>query len=226
MPQAEFLANESLATASQRVEDKFKRLEASKKSVNDEQLSYNALIDESQRFSLWEKEMGLLGVHNTAHHTLRNAIVTHDLVVQFMEDLEELLQISTSSPLIGHLSGIKRYWLSRLSCTIRYILLIPCILVEDHWSDTGLDEATSPTKALEPSDEQTSLSRGGDGHQDSPESDESFEDEEEEKKDLESYGHDPLARIALSSIKEIIDKLYRISREIAHPTIGFGLPKA
>ena len=83
-------ANESLAVIGCRIHCSFRSLEKDLSFQEAEDSFASALVNESQRFGLWAKNLGLYGLgHSSLDYRFRDAPVVYEYTNHLLVDLEE-----------------------------------------------------------------------------------------------------------------------------------------
>lgn len=91
-------ADEALATIGHRVYHAFESLAVELSSSGTENGLHAALVNESQRFGLWAKDLGLYDSgHSSLDYRFRDAPSVYEYARQLLVDLERSLSLSTLS---------------------------------------------------------------------------------------------------------------------------------
>ena len=111
MPPTRSVADETLAAIGRRIHCYFGSLESDARSHEDNDFSYSALKNESQRFGLWARNLGLYSLgHSSLDYRFRDAPVIYQYTRHLLVDLEKSISQSVLA--------------------IRPSLLDPCISIE------------------------------------------------------------------------------------------------
>lgn len=91
-------------------------------------------------------------------------------------------------------------------------------------------DSSSQRQTVENKHQQPTQTTGASAEQDVPSVGDSSDDDDDAEDDddefLDSYRSVPVATIALDSIADILDRLYRLAFKIRHPSLRIGLSKA
>lgn len=92
-------AAETLAAVGHRIRNAFAALQADDRSLQHGDASQASIMNESQRFGLWAKNLGLYqDGHSSLDYRFRDAPTVYDYTIQLMGRLEESLMTSLCSP--------------------------------------------------------------------------------------------------------------------------------
>lgn len=96
MPPTPLDADETLAGIGHRIHYYFGSLTAEARSHKDEDAFLSALVNESQRFSLWAKNLGLYNLgHSSLDYRFRDAPAVYQYTCHLLLDLEKSILKST-----------------------------------------------------------------------------------------------------------------------------------
>lgn len=215
------VTHETLAAIGHRIHRSFRSLESDARVSKDDDSFFPALVNESQRFGLWAKNLGLYGLgHSSLDYRFRDAPAVYQYTYHLLVNLEKSVLASTSNLLPLFLVCV-----CRLNAVTLYtgITLMRGNQVQQDLSrqSTGremrvLQPHSSPEKAF---DEAAGLDQDYDK---AYASDESSEDEEA----LMSYQEVPISIALLENAKLIVDRLYKLSFKIRNPATRLGFSKA
>lgn len=92
--------NETLAAIGHRIYLSFESLEVDSRSHDDDNTFLAALVNESQRFGLWAKNLGLYDLgHSSLDYRFRDATVVYAYTKHLLVDLEKSFWKSTMATL-------------------------------------------------------------------------------------------------------------------------------
>ena len=83
------VGDETLAAIGQRIQNSFESLESDASVHEGEDSFFSALVNESQRFGLWAKNLGLYSLgHSSLDYRFRDAPRVYQYTLQLLGDLE------------------------------------------------------------------------------------------------------------------------------------------
>ena len=92
MPPESSCKDETLAAIGQRIYGSFESLEIHSRSYKVENSFSSALVNQSQRFSLWAKNLGLYDLgHRSLDYRFRDAPTEHRYARKLLDDLEKYI---------------------------------------------------------------------------------------------------------------------------------------
>ena len=98
MPPTPPVTDETLATIGHRIHNSFGSLESDTRSSADDASFFLVLSNESQRFSLWAKNLGLYGLgHSSLDYRFRDAPVVYQYTRHLLGNLEDSVSASMST---------------------------------------------------------------------------------------------------------------------------------
>ena len=98
MPPTPPVPEETLAAIGHRIHWSFGSLESDARSSEDDDTFFLALVNESQRFGLWAKNLGLYGLgHSSLDYRFRDAPVVYQYTRHLLVNLEKTVSASMST---------------------------------------------------------------------------------------------------------------------------------
>ena len=219
MPPESPQKNETLAAIGHRIYGSFHLLETAARSHEDGESFSSALENQSQRFGLWAKSLGLYDLgHSSLDYRFRDAPTVHQHARKLLDDLEKSIYESMSA-ILSPLPGPSP-WFIYISVHARTRAEILLVQQDVDWPNSGWAiAAEQPPRPMHAANRIAAVDADFDMNQGD---DESSEDEET----LMSYQEESISSIVLGNIKLTIDRLYKLAFQVRNPATRMGLSKA
>ena len=209
-------ATETLAAIGHRLYHVFRSLEVELSSLETGDVLHAALVDESQRFGLWAKNLGLYETgHSALDYRFRDAPSVYEYVRQLLVDLEDSLALSTLP--IASESYPLYIWRSSNSAKVKHN-----VNHEQLESNSHVVNSRGPEVVFDQTENSNRIVEALRGHRENSDSDESSEEDDS----YLSYQQNSISNIVLENVRLIVDRLYKLSFKIRNPTTRMGFSKA
>ena len=194
----------------------FESLEVELSSLETRDVLHAALVDESQRFGLWTKNLGLYETgHNALDYRFRDAPSVYDYARQLLVDLEESLALSTL-PVASESCPLST-WQSSNSAKVKHDVNHDQLEPNSHAVNSR-----GPEEVFDQIENGNRTAEALRGHRENSDSDESSEQDDS----YLSYQQDSISTIILENVRLIVDRLYKLSFKIRNPATRLGFSKA
>lgn len=208
--------NEALAAIGHRIYLTFGSFAVGSSTLGEEDGLHAALVNESQRFGLWAKNLGLYhSGHSSLDYRFRDAPLVYEYARQLLVDLEKSLLLSM-------------YFMPSLKTPVLVSQGSNLLEVKDDMSRPQPQPSAFATFSWDSGDiyeQDKNSNRTTDTIEedyDDSESDESSNGDES----YPSYQQTSLSTIVTENAKLIIDRLYKLSFKIRNPATRLGFSKA